>query len=772
MTFRRPTSPISFEALSPIPAEPLVEPSDSEDELDDTARAAKRRRIEQLGRAYLEGKPLFILTAGLKGPFEDGWVNPWSRSRVRQGAPRRSGILERRTVSAPLEIPDSASVTYALSPQPISSARNSYMASDSSHVSIQPSVRNSKRREPDHRSQRDLNVKKRKDNLGNLSRSPSRVDSVARSTSVSSLQYRSESYIKNTHNTWLKKDQTRLHPRVINPPRSPSPTPSSRPAVLDRSMRVSRKPADRTASSKANHGSQAHQPLSAVSSGFTAINVPRAPVPPNTYQDVPDPPTSPLSVSGTRLGNVGRQHQDVPVAKGNTPPGGRSRFSKPGAPASALTGRGRRGVNGDSQKWKRSSMNKNSHSASHTTQLSHCLPQLGKQQNKQIYMSLGDGFIAEPEALSHSPKQNSGRSHKQGHQSASANTDIEDHCEGSFIYHSATYRTTSYTFDQADRNSDGGGSTIPSAQIVPGNSKLAPPILSLYSTNPADTNNTIKNASQHQSSDDQLSTQAAVAIAQRSLQDDLATPVKAGIGLLAQKSGKHTGSQRRISIDHPINQPQPVNLYTTPTGGAATPLANDLHRNDFSTQAMINAMTPYALDTAKKEPARRRSIRDRSNESDVSASHDRGVLKQPHYDTLPPRLETKHSNMTEARSQNAPAPVSSNGHPPYVGSANTQQPHAENLSLPNSSTTALPFTLTTTSTNSTTRHQDGQGAADGLDDFDLSQAIADAGSFLQTWDIEKDLQQYSNANDNASPPTTSAGAPPLKSILRADAVQR
>jgi hypothetical protein len=29
--------------------------------------------------------------------------------------------------------------------------------------------------------------------------------------------------------------------------------------------------------------------------------------------------------------------------------------------------------------------------------------------------------------------------------------------------------------------------------------------------------------------------------------------------------------------------------------------------------------------------------------------------------------------------------------------------------------------------------------APDLDDFDLSQAIADAGSFLQSWDVERDL---------------------------------
>jgi hypothetical protein len=54
-----------------------------------------------------------------------------------------------------------------------------------------------------------------------------------------------------------------------------------------------------------------------------------------------------------------------------------------------------------------------------------------------------------------------------------------------------------------------------------------------------------------------------------------------------------------------------------------------------------------------------------------------------------------------------------------------------------SSGTLLPFTLTASSNG--TKPHDGQGVAPDLDEFDLSQAIADAGSFLQSWDVERDL---------------------------------
>lgn len=41
-------------------------------------RAAKKRRIEANAHAYLRGEGLFILSAGLRGPFDNGWRNPWA----------------------------------------------------------------------------------------------------------------------------------------------------------------------------------------------------------------------------------------------------------------------------------------------------------------------------------------------------------------------------------------------------------------------------------------------------------------------------------------------------------------------------------------------------------------------------------------------------------------------------------------------------------------------------------------------------------------------
>lgn len=47
-------------------------------------RAAKRRRIEAIASRYLRGRSPVIVTAGLRGPFNNGWKNPWAKPIVKK----------------------------------------------------------------------------------------------------------------------------------------------------------------------------------------------------------------------------------------------------------------------------------------------------------------------------------------------------------------------------------------------------------------------------------------------------------------------------------------------------------------------------------------------------------------------------------------------------------------------------------------------------------------------------------------------------------------
>ncbi|EXJ66012.1 uncharacterized protein A1O5_10989 [Cladophialophora psammophila CBS 110553] len=80
--YPRPVSPICADEI-PICDDTIVYCDQSRDlEEDEEQRAAKRRRIESHATAYLRGQPLFILTAQLRGPFDDGWTNPWAKEKV------------------------------------------------------------------------------------------------------------------------------------------------------------------------------------------------------------------------------------------------------------------------------------------------------------------------------------------------------------------------------------------------------------------------------------------------------------------------------------------------------------------------------------------------------------------------------------------------------------------------------------------------------------------------------------------------------------------
>ncbi|KAI4641819.1 hypothetical protein J4E93_007918 [Alternaria ventricosa] len=77
---------LDFDAFHVDP-EDLIEEPPAEYE-DPAHRAAKRRRIEAIASRYLRGRPPVIITAALRGPFDNGWKNPWTKP-----------IVEKRRVS-------------------------------------------------------------------------------------------------------------------------------------------------------------------------------------------------------------------------------------------------------------------------------------------------------------------------------------------------------------------------------------------------------------------------------------------------------------------------------------------------------------------------------------------------------------------------------------------------------------------------------------------------------------------------------------------------
>lgn len=74
---------LRFEPLSlpahtcPLPHRTCRYPTGSHEDYEQKEDHAFSSRIEKLAHEYLAGKPLFIQSAALQGPFNDAWLNPW-----------------------------------------------------------------------------------------------------------------------------------------------------------------------------------------------------------------------------------------------------------------------------------------------------------------------------------------------------------------------------------------------------------------------------------------------------------------------------------------------------------------------------------------------------------------------------------------------------------------------------------------------------------------------------------------------------------------------
>jgi len=79
--YPRPVEPLSAESVHFEPQDVIYASSYPSSDDDSAVRAAKRRRIEKLGEQYLRGDGLQVLSAGLHGPFDSSWKNPWARRR-------------------------------------------------------------------------------------------------------------------------------------------------------------------------------------------------------------------------------------------------------------------------------------------------------------------------------------------------------------------------------------------------------------------------------------------------------------------------------------------------------------------------------------------------------------------------------------------------------------------------------------------------------------------------------------------------------------------
>ncbi|KAL6719454.1 hypothetical protein ACLMJK_003694 [Lecanora helva] len=198
---KRPTSPLHFEPLEPK-ASDILWPG-SEDEADEDKREKKRLRVEILGKQYLEGKPLFIQSAGLRGPFDDGWVNPWARRS-------ETGIANVRAYRSSRVTDEATDQRFEHDGAQVAAKRRSIADTDITFPRI--NAVGEHQEEPHTKRRRHEQIHQ-----------PSGF-SVADSRPPTAIDLREDQ-----RNTWLKRDKGLLHSRTRSDRASPTPTPTAKP---------------------------------------------------------------------------------------------------------------------------------------------------------------------------------------------------------------------------------------------------------------------------------------------------------------------------------------------------------------------------------------------------------------------------------------------------------------------------------------------------------------------------------------------------------------
>ncbi|KAF9893292.1 hypothetical protein FE257_011722 [Aspergillus nanangensis] len=266
---------------------------------------------------------------------------------------------------------------------------------------------------------------------------------------------------------------------------------------------------------------------------------------------------------------------------------------------------------------------------------------------------------------------------------------------------------------------------FPSAQQVSGNPAISGHLTSLHSIA------VTKSKPEGESSTDQdphFSTQAALVLAQRSFQEDLESQEP---DLATSQKQAYLPNYENPGLAHSKNI-TPFRRLNTPSKNKGTDQskAPDTAAGQIlSTQYIMNAATPFTFSTEKKPihfwnaPAKEAAAE--SNLPLVDTGMSTPLPDEAHLRTSKSLVERVPDSMPRLS-------------PDTQSHALETQP------------SALPMTLTGTTPPTA---QDGQGVDWGVDSFDLSQHIADTGSWLQqSLDFTKDLK---NAKDpNAGPPSS------------------
>ncbi|KAL4977651.1 hypothetical protein BDW66DRAFT_132145 [Aspergillus desertorum] len=618
---RRPVSPLALETCAPLHSDSDTSRlAGSDDELDEAQVSAQRRRIEELGEAYLKGRPLFILSASLRGPLDKGWVNPWKKKRRNDSGPTEQRVIpetnsrkRRHHHSPPVGLHPKSSAT----PRASSHADTPRKLVPVIHCRDRPT---------------------RAELSAAGSQSPRFTRNVA------------------TDTRWLKKDKVSIRFPDIDPPTSPTT------------------------------GIPSRQPKRSGTTG-----------------------THSTSRSGTagHSASSSRVQQTKPSVHHTSSP-------RPRRETNAALSDGHRP--GPKSK-KVDTQSGNEGGSIHVVSSSSQLPKFEyrlKQRHEIIAKAEGrpgpkrtednSGEAAAIEIGREQPPQESPPE-------LSPDPDAERNSENSLFLTNVSTTSENPPAAKPDKaavsqtkSSTTNENNLPSAQYAPGNPPPPDNITSLYSIA---VSKAASNRTEEQNDGQQFSTQAALIMAQRSFQNDLRSPeytplTSARKRRASQSLNNQSPNPVSITPFHKMNAPDRDNVDgpgDRENGGV--PMA--------STQYMIDAATPFAFSTEKKAGFRT-----------LSSGKD--------------KLKTKKRKTTSFALPSS-SEISSEHLTSKDGTENAIQEQPPEARASPSGSQRSAFQLTLTGTTPPTAQE-----ARGVESFDLSQAIAEAGSWLQqSFEINKDI---------------------------------
>lgn len=738
MPYQRAISPFSLETYEPS-ADDITsdELPASDDELTEAERAAKCQRIEKLAESYLQGQPLFILSASLKGPFEKGWRNPWKKDR-KAIVSRQARKRGKRAIQNAGRVVQETDLRHPKYREDLAIAAPSPPAAIS-RIAQSPNVQASNASPPiTSRSAQKRPLQ------AAIHDEPNRATprSIKKPKETPSWRTNDHSFAPGGPADWLKKDRKRLNFTQYEPPSSPTSkigsrqaenkarvgtmrTMEIRPPMMASRRRISITPA-------VDEGSRAAERMNISPEGSRAAAATERnhdPIVENTFAQLPSTHRSSPSVeipvaSSFRVINSTSQlprfeyrrwHQENSSSQGGQPspvkatspavmdPSDEKLVSVQGAekiqqdlPSEEIVA--------EMQAAPGAGSSENASAPSAEIDTSAQIDQPMVSDAPVVTEEVEDAVLEQedPEEANEPLEQ-------------PVDEDPKDASEAELVQTSKDLRfadeaglSTCIEEDQPQTEQNT-YENLPSAQHVPVPPGLSDRIPSLHSTAMPRTN---PDQNTEDSSDTQLSTQAALLHAQRSFQEDLESPEPEFIHP-AEPDDTVLGPDEEsiLAQETPYSGPQASGVIHHPS---LRGFSKD-RVQAMSTQCMIDAVTPYTFSTEKKSKGFREISPDKPREERSEAPPDLLVLS--------PRM-----------------PSPSQDHEYHTAHSSPHGPDHPDPALTHRSTTqgtALPFAL---SGSTPTTAQDGQGAPPGVESFDLSQAIADAGSWLQqSFDFMKDI---------------------------------